>query len=855
MDQGAEAQGPRWQAKNESFQTLQQVLATTTEPLVILGAPGCGKSTLLRHYELENAQAGLTELAQSGDTQPQLTFFIQLNDFKGARHGDPLPTPLAWLTKRWAQRNPDLPDLTALLKTGQMTLLLDALNEIPYRNAEVIQLWKDFLSELEAFHGATRVIFSCRSLDYSAPLSSKDRPVPQVRIESLSDDKVRDFLRKYSPHYAETLWNNLKNTAQLNVFRSPYFLNMLIKQSIHGNIPDGRAALFTAFVRQLIKREIDGRHPLFQAGELLQEADIKWLIQPCVSDKITCELPEHGILIPKLSEMAFRMQLQRKTTESGQVKTNYDQALVLLNHPLGDEIINAGVAMDILEKEPGSKQDQVFYLHQLIQEYFAARWFTETPQLSKAQSLKNKLGQLLNLTMVELPTPQLAKREWLANRVSPKLTETLNTLPDSDPLPPLPATGWEETLVLASAMLANADNFITQLMEANLALAGRCAAQPDVNLSGKLKEKLQWTLVKRTQNRKADLRARIAAGFSLGELGDPRFQKKQGPEGVFLLPPLLAIPGGVYTLGSDEGLNEDEAHPVTLDAFQLGRFPVTNAEWQLFMEAGGYDDERWWKTEAAKAWQRGENTSEGPKLQWREDRKNCQDNFANIREWQRQGKITSKQADDSEQIAQMTDAAFEEALATSFPGGQLTEPALWHDDAFNRAAQPVAGICWYEALAYCNWLGNQSSLPFRLPSEAEWEAAARGFPARRYAYGNTFNVELANTFKSRIRATTPIGIFPGGNTPEGLEDMTGNVWEWTSSAYQDYPYNSNDGRENPQSDGRRVLRGGSWGLSQDNARAASRFHNTPDSRNFYVGFRVVCSSPIVHPPSKAQEWR
>ena len=299
-------------------------------------------------------------------------------------------------------------------------------------------------------------------------------------------------------------------------------------------------------------------------------------------------------------------------------------------------------------------------------------------------------------------------------------------------------------------MLANADDFITQLMDVNLALAGRCAAQPDVRLSEPLKNKLQSALVERTQNPKADLRARIAAGFSLGELGDPRYQKKQGPDGVFLLPPLITIPGGVYTIGSDEGLYEDEAppHPVTLSTFQCAQFPVTNAEWRLFMEAGGYDDERWWQTEAAQAWRRGENTSEGPKLQWRENRKTLQDQFADIREWQRQGRITSKQADDWEQIAQWSDETFEEWLATSFPGGKLTEPDFWHDDAFNRAAQPVVGICWYEARAYCTWLSTQSGLSFRLPSEAEWEAAARGSTGRRFAYGDEFNADRGNTFRN-----------------------------------------------------------------------------------------------------------
>jgi formylglycine-generating enzyme required for sulfatase activity len=316
---------------------------------------------------------------------------------------------------------------------------------------------------------------------------------------------------------------------------------------------------------------------------------------------------------------------------------------------------------------------------------------------------------------------------------------------------------------------------------------------------------------------------------------------------VFLLPPLITIPGGVYSIGSDEGLYENEAppNPVTLGPFQLAQFPVTNAEWRLFMEAGGYDGERWWQTEAAIAWSRGENTSEGQNLQWRENRKTLQDQFADIREWQRQGKITSKQADDWEQIAKWSDETFEDWLATSFPGGQFSEPAFWHDDAFNRAGQPVVGICWYEARAYCAWLSNQSGLLFRLPSEAEWEAAARGSTGRRYAYGDEFNVNLVNTFESHIRSTTPIGVFPCGNTPEGLQELSGNVWEWTGSAYQDYPYDPNDGRENPESEGRRVVRGGSWGSGQGYARAASRISSTPDGRYNYLGFRVVCSSPII----------
>ena len=156
--------------------------------------------------------------------------------------------------------------------------------------------------------------------------------------------------------------------------------------------------------------------------------------------------------------------------------------------------------------------------------------------------------------------------------MSPRLQEVLASLADSDPLPAAPSTAWEETFVIAAAMVADADAFVQGVVEVNLQLAGRCGAQPDVKLSSGLRQRLQGDLVARSCHPQADLRARIATARALGELGDPRFERRSGPHGDYLVPPMIDIEGGTYAIGSDEGhyTNEAPIHSVTLAPFELG---------------------------------------------------------------------------------------------------------------------------------------------------------------------------------------------------------------------------------------------------------------------------------------------
>jgi formylglycine-generating enzyme required for sulfatase activity len=155
------------------------------------------------------------------------------------------------------------------------------------------------------------------------------------------------------------------------------------------------------------------------------------------------------------------------------------------------------------------------------------------------------------------------------------------------------------------------------------------------------------------------------------------------------------------------------------------------------------------------------------------------------------------------------------------------------------ANHPVVRISWYGAKSYGEWVGG------RLPTEAEWEKAARGTSAQMYPWGDDPPTHTLCNFSQDGIRTMPIGSYsPKGDSPYGCADMAGNVWEWTQSLHRPYPYDSGDGRENTEIYGRRVIRSGSFNSFSRDVHSARRAPNIslfdePTDRDWDLGFRIV----------------
>ncbi|HNT77155.1 MAG TPA: SUMF1/EgtB/PvdO family nonheme iron enzyme [Anaerolineae bacterium] len=360
---------------------------------------------------------------------------------------------------------------------------------------------------------------------------------------------------------------------------------------------------------------------------------------------------------------------------------------------------------------------------------------------------------------------------------------------------------WRETLLLAAGYLAQERGSEARSFLLKLASAARpedpagplaalsVAARGLLQLRARLRRPSWYTGLAQDFARRlysqlnaasvdAPIPARQEAGLTLSllygmpgqedGLTDPRFT---GPLG---LPAFVSIPAGTFWMGDNDSKESDERprHQVTLDAYEIAAYPTTNAMYQHFVAAGGYANADWWAEAMADDY-------------WKDGK---------VKDW-------------------LDDQWYD-------------RPRYWDNPKWNTPAQPVVGVTWYEATAYCRWLtaALHDGFTYRLPTEAEWERAARppSFPPAggdergvRYPWGNEWREGHCNSKEAGLEMTSPVGLFPAGAAHGAIHDMVGNVYEWCGDWYGETYYAQSQGARNPTGPekGRsRVRRGGSWGV-------------------------------------------
>ncbi|MFF4485957.1 ergothioneine biosynthesis protein EgtB [Streptomyces sp. NPDC001544] len=270
------------------------------------------------------------------------------------------------------------------------------------------------------------------------------------------------------------------------------------------------------------------------------------------------------------------------------------------------------------------------------------------------------------------------------------------------------------------------------------------------------------------------------------------------PAPLFTGPAEVLVPGGPFTMGTSTEPwaldNERPAHQAEVAPFRIDTTPVTNAAYQAFIEDGGYDTERWWTPEG---WAHIQAHRIGAPQFWRRDGG----------QW----------------------------LRRRFGVTEVVPPD-----------EPVLHVCWYEADAYARWAGR------RLPTEAEWEKAARYDPAtgrsRRYPWGDADpGPEHANLGQRHLRPA-PAGSYPAGESPLGVRQLIGDVWEWTASDFLPYPgFTAFPYKEYSQvffGPEYKVLRGGSFAVDPVACRGTFRNWDYPIRRQIFSGFRTARSEDV-----------
>lgn len=739
--------------------------------LLVKGGPGSGKSTFAR-------ASTVASLANPS----QLTLYLELRDLGGwlaNRPEDSASSLLDWAAAALEAHGLGESALKAWLGFGRTTWMLDGLDEITDVRLRVraAALIERFAAQVTATRD--RVIVTSRPHAVEDPAVRDALRVggAAAEVAALNREEILDFLTRWyaarpqasrgsdPAHAAEQLFKHLLSAPQLlELSGSPLLLAVTAALYVQrGRLPERRVELLEWTTHALIDR----RFGPGAGGSRARTAKVRQALMA-----ISLRMMNQGAL---------------RTIGDGELRELIGQTWPPApDAPRPDSVELELLAMN-LESHSGllvveAHPPRCRFTHFVYQEFLAARAIAETED--PAAILRPRFGDVAWREVILMTT------EYLGATHRTRLIGLVSALARW--------AGEEEDacgrLGLALHALLNTQLDILPPDE----LAYLCLAAASA-LDGR--------------DSKSSALQRIELGILLGRIGDPRLGLSKETRWVHQA-------GGTFWEGSDTGRGSEKPrrearieHP-----FFFGKYPITNAEFEGFVRAGGYKAlglRRWWSAEGREVWRA----------------------------------FTSDQAHPA--------MAF---VLSKHPGQLSDKPYGWSNPRWDEPNQPVVGVSFYEAEAFCRWLNScwekqrppwlAQGLEARLPNQWEWEVVAAGIAGRTYPWGDTPapGPELAN-FSAQWGRTTPVGTFPEGATPEGVMDLAGNVWEWCQDRCVDPARpQAAQGAQTPAAAGEsvlygRVIRGGSWATDAHALRSCCQEAMSAGYRNLDVGFRIVLGLP------------